>query len=221
MDGSKRLLTILALLIVVVAVTAPSMAQSYGGQMNPAQSTGGVMQTQQGQAGQSGMQQSSKNLADTLSTMPKLSMFAAAVKAGGYDDVLSGQGPYMVFAPTDDAIQSALGISDANALTNDQNAVTGLCEDSIVYQVNQQQGQQSQANPSQMTMKTLSGKTVTADKSNGKITVNGVHVLYVTKATNGMLVVTDGLVGGAPSSSGTADNTATGGSSMMGGSQGM
>jgi len=219
MDGLKNLVTILALLLVVVAVSAPSMAQSYAGQMNPQQGMGGAQQPQQGQAGQGGMPQSNKNLADTISGMPKISMFAAAVKAGAYDDMLTGQGPYMVFAPTDDAVQNVMGITDVNTLTNDKNAVTGLVEDSIVYQVNQQQGQQS--NTGQMTMKTLSGKTITASKSNGKITVNGVKVLYATKTTNGILVITDGLVGGAPSTSGAADTSGAGGPPMADGAQGM
>lgn len=208
MDGLKRLVTILVLLF-VVAAPAAALAQSYGGQMNPQSNAyqGGAQQAQQGQTGQAGqgnIPQTNKNLADSISSMPKISMFAAAVKAGGYDDLLSSQGPYMVFAPTDDSLQSATGITDVNSLTSDQTIVSSLAEDCIVNQVNQQQGQQSQANSGQLSMTTLSGKTITATKANGKITANGVHIVYATKATNGMLIITDGLVNGPPSSSGTS-----------------
>jgi uncharacterized surface protein with fasciclin (FAS1) repeats len=212
MDGLKRLVTILVLLFVVVGVSASALAQS----------SDGARQAQQGQAGQGGMQQTNKNLADTISNMPKISMFDAAIKAGGYDDMLSGQGTYIVFAPTDDSIQRDYGISDVSSLNNDQ--IDNIVQNCIASPG--QQGQQ-QANSGQLTLTTLGGKTITATKSNGKITVNGVHVVYATKATNGMLVITDGLVSGAPGSAGTSGTTGTGstadtsGYAGMGGTQGM
>ena len=205
MDGLKRLVTILVLLFVVVGVSASALAQS----------TGGAQQAQQGQAGQGGMQQTNKNLADTISGMPKISMFDAAVKAGGYDDMLSGQGTYIVFAPTDDSIQRDYGISDISSLGNDQ--IDNIVQNCIANPG--QQGQQ-QSNSGQMTLTTLGGKTITATKSNGKITVNGVHVVYATKATNGMLVITDGLVSGSPGSAGTSDTTGTGGMTGTSGTMG-
>lgn len=44
-----------------------------------------------------------KNLIETAAQTGKLNTFERAVKATGLDDALKGQGPFTIFAPTDEA----------------------------------------------------------------------------------------------------------------------
>jgi uncharacterized surface protein with fasciclin (FAS1) repeats len=121
-------------------------------------------------------------------------MFTAAVKAAGYDQMLSqqaqGQNPYMVFAPTDKALQRDMGVTDVNALMSDESAVKSLIDNCIVSSV-----KEPQEGSNTITMTTLGGMQLTATKSNKGITVNGIKVVDAVMATNGMLAVTDGVVG--------------------------
>lgn len=45
------------------------------------------------------------DIMDTIAATPNLSTFASAIKAAGIADKLKGQGPFTVFAPTDDAFK--------------------------------------------------------------------------------------------------------------------
>lgn len=188
-------MAVFALVVVVMAFIAPAMAQSYGGQMAQPAYQGGSQQGQMGQAGQGqagqgqqgGLTESKKDLMQTLQDTQDASVFAAAVRAAGYDQTLSqNEGPFMVFAPSDSALQNA-GI-DISSM--DQNTAKSLVESCIVSKVTEpQQGSDT------LTMTSISGQQISAKKSNNGITVNGIKVSNVVKADNGMLVVTDGIVG--------------------------
>lgn len=187
-------MAIFAIIVVIAAFTTPALAQSYGGGMARPQAGGG----QQTMPQQGGLPESNKDLMATMEGMSDISMFTAAVKAAGYDQML-GQGqqgeseqprPYMVFAPTDKALQKDMGISDVNALVSDPGMAKSLVENCIVSNVKEpQQGSDT------VTMTTIGGMQVTAKKSDTGITVNGVKVINAVLANNGMLAVTDGVVG--------------------------
>jgi uncharacterized surface protein with fasciclin (FAS1) repeats len=204
MDGFKKTLVFFALMVLVTALAAPALAQSYGsgmaqqpnvyqGGMQPAgqgqMGQGQMGQAQQGQQG--GLRASNKDLTATMDDMTDISMFAAAVKAAGYDKTLSeNEGPYMVFAPSDKAIQKNLGVSDADTLVSDQKTVKGLVDNCIVSKVTEpKQGTDT------MTLTSIGGKKIVAKKTSSGITVNGMKVVNVMKAENGMVIVTDGIVG--------------------------
>ena len=121
--------------------------------------------------------------------MPDLSVFVAAAKASGYDQKLKGQGPFMVFAPTNKALQRDASINNTAAIVNDPDMAKNLVENCIVSDV-----KEPAQGSDEMTMTTLGGKILTATKSSGSITVNDVRVLYPIKATNGILAMTDGIV---------------------------
>jgi len=201
MDGLRKVAAVFALAVVVLAFIAPAMAQQYGGGMaQPAYQQGQAGQYpqgyQQGQAGQyqqgqgeqGGLRETNKDLMQTLQDTQDMSIFAAAVKATGYDQMLSQQeGPYMVFAPSDKAFQKA-GITDVSALS-DAN-MKSLVESCIVSKVTEpMQGSDS------FTTTTIGGQKITAKKSGSGIAVNGVKVVNVMKADNGMLIITDDIVG--------------------------
>ncbi len=202
----KKLLAILALMLVIMAFAAPVMAQSYGGRM--AQPYGGYQGGQQygqqygqqqpqqqmppaqaDQGGQGGMKESKKDAIDTAAGMPDLSVFVAAAKASGYDQKLKSQGPFMVFAPTNEALQRDASINDSASIANDPDMAKNLVENCIVADV-----KEPAEGSNEMTMTTLGGKILTATKSDSGITVNDVKVLYPIKVTNGIVAVTDGIV---------------------------
>jgi uncharacterized surface protein with fasciclin (FAS1) repeats len=179
MDGFKNALLTIAIALLAMTLAVPVLAQTYGGGM------------QQGQAQQAGLRESGKDLMATIEGMKGISMFAAAVKATGYDKMLSQQeGPLMVFAPADSAITRETGVSDVSKLLSDESAARGIVEGSIVSSVAEpQQGTDT------ATMTSIGGGTITAKKTSGGIMINGVKALDVVRATNGIVIVTDGIVG--------------------------
>jgi len=195
MDGLKKTVAVFAIIMLVIAFAAPAMAQMYGGRMAQPQAGGyqrGGQQAMPPQGGQGNIPQSNKDLMATMEDRSDISIFTAAVKTAGYDRMLSQsqQNPYMVFAPSDQALQKDLGANGVNALYTDPNAVKNLVESCIVSNVNEpQQGSKT------LTMTTLGGTQLIATKSDTGITVNGVRIIDAVMATNGLLTVTDGVVG--------------------------
>jgi uncharacterized surface protein with fasciclin (FAS1) repeats len=197
MDGIKKIVAVFAIIMLVIAFTAPTMAQTYGGRMAQPQAGGyqrGGQQAMPQRGQQGGLPQSNKDLMATMESRSDISMFTAAVKAAGYDQMLGqqvqSQNPYMVFAPTDEALQRDMGVTDVNALVSDANAVKSLVENCIVSNVNE-----PQEGSNTITMTTMGGMQLTATKSSSGITVNGIKVVDAVMATNGLLAVTDGVVG--------------------------
>ncbi len=212
MDGIKKIVAIFAIFMLVAALAAPVMAQVGGGRMAQPQAGGQrAMPPRAGQGQQGGGQQPSMDLMATMEGRSDISMFTAAVKAVGYDRILGrqaqAQGQYMVFAPTDQALQRDMGITDVNALVSDTNAAKNLVDNSIVAEVKEPpQGSDS------ITMTTIGGTELTAMKSNAGITVNDIKISDVVMAANGVLAVTDGVVGmeaGQPTASPTIMPTAS------------
>jgi len=201
MDGLRKVVAVFAFMAVVLAVAAPAMAQSYGGgyaqpayqytqpaYQNVQQGQPEQTQADQGQqAQQGGLSETNKDLMQTIDDTQDVSMFAAAVKAAGYDQTLGEkEGPYMVFAPSDKALQDA-GITDINSM--DQNDLKSLVEGCIVSKVTEpKQGSDT------IKMTSMGGTPIIAKKTSSGITANGIKVSNVMKADNGILIVTDGIV---------------------------
>merc|ERR1711973_1073450 len=64
-----------------------------------------------------------KNIAELAIATPQLSTLLAAVKAAGLVDTLAGEGPFTVFAPTNDAF-AKIPEDALNGLLADKNALT-------------------------------------------------------------------------------------------------
>ncbi len=194
MDGLRKLLAFFAILMLVAALPAPAMAQAYGDravQQVSGYEQGGRQAMPSG-GGQGGMPQSDKDLMATMEGRQDISMFTAAVKAAGYDQMLrqQGEGPYMVFAPTDMALQRDLGARSVNDLVSDMNTAKSLVDNCIVSNVSE-----PAEGSNTLTMTTLGGMRLTAEKSGRSIMVNGIKVIEPVMASNGILAVTDGVVG--------------------------
>jgi uncharacterized surface protein with fasciclin (FAS1) repeats len=149
---------------------------------------GQMGQGQMGQGQQGGLTETNKDLMQTMQDTRDVRIFTAAVSAAGYDQKLSQEeGPFMVIAPSDKAFQKA-GITDASALS--ETDAKGLVESCIVAKMTEpQQGSDT------FSMTSIGGQTITAKKSGSGITINGVKVVNVMKADNGMLIVTDSIIG--------------------------
>ncbi len=170
---------------VLAAVSAPAMAQDTQG-MQTGQQMGQAQQgeVQQGQAQQG--QAATEDLMTIIENNPDLSMYEKALIASSNDQKLSGEGSFMVFAPSDQAVQRDLGVSDASSLSS---AGKYLLEGTIV------ENPQAPAEGSkQTTLTAINGKKLDVVKSDSQIMVNGVKVKSVVPATNGILVITDGVV---------------------------
>merc|ERR1711872_302141 len=66
-----------------------------------------------------------KNIAELAIATPQLSTLLAAVKAAGLVDALAGEGPFTVFAPTNDAF-AKIPSDTLNGLLADKDALTAV-----------------------------------------------------------------------------------------------
>ena len=66
-----------------------------------------------------------KNIAELAIATPQLSTLLAAVKAAGLVDTLAGEGPFTVFAPTNDAF-AKIPEDTLNGLLADKDALTAV-----------------------------------------------------------------------------------------------
>ncbi|MBL8130697.1 MAG: fasciclin domain-containing protein [Anaerolineae bacterium] len=117
----------------------------------------------------------------------------AAAEAAGLTETLSGEGPFTVFAPTDDAFAALLDEVDLAA--EDVLAQPELLRDILLYHV--VPGQYFFRNlTSDPTLATaLEGETVSVVQQGRSFTVNDVNITDVDNvAANGVVFVTDGVL---------------------------
>ncbi|MFT4794438.1 MAG: putative surface protein with fasciclin (FAS1) repeats [Paracoccaceae bacterium] len=130
----------------------------------------------------------SKDIVDTAIGAGSFTTLVAAVQAAGLVDTLKGEGPFTVFAPTDEAF-AALPEGTVAALLADPDALAAI----LTYHV-------------------VAGKVMSGDLSNGMMaaTVNGADVTIMTEggvmvndanvvsadieATNGVIHVIDKVI---------------------------
>lgn len=113
-----------------------------------------------------------KDVVDTAVEAGSFTTLVSAVKAAGLEETLRGEGPYTVFAPTDDAF-AAVPKKTLNALLADP---TGALTDVLTYHV-------------------VSGKIMSSDLSDGQMveTLNGA-LLKVKIKDDGTVMVGDATV---------------------------
>jgi uncharacterized surface protein with fasciclin (FAS1) repeats len=114
----------------------------------------------------------------------------AAVIAAGLADDLSGDGPFTVFAPTDDAF-AALPAGVLDALLADP---TGALAQVLLYHVVSGEALSSSLTNGQ-TITTLQGQDVTVSITGGNVFVNGAQVIMADiMADNGVVHVIDAVL---------------------------
>lgn len=131
-----------------------------------------------------------KTIVDMASSNKKLKTLTAAIKAAGLEETLSGEGPFTVFAPTDDAF-AALPPGTLDALLKPENK--DKLAQLLTYHV--VSGKVESATLQSGDVPSLMGKPITV-KVNGKtVTVNEATVTKAdVPASNGVIHVIDKVI---------------------------
>ncbi len=129
-----------------------------------------------------------KDIVDTAVDAGTFETLVAAVTAAGLVDTLKGEGPFTVFAPTDEAF-AALPEGTVEALLQDIPALTAI----LTYHVVPGKVMSGDLSDG-MTAATVNGAEVTIGTMNG-VTVNGANVVSADiEATNGVIHVIDAVI---------------------------
>ena len=126
-----------------------------------------------------------KDIVDTA-VGAKFETLVAAVKAAELVETLKGEGPFTVFAPTDEAF-AKIPKEKLEALLKDKKALAAILTYHVVS------GKVMAADVVKLeTAKTVQGKPLTIVTKDGKVTVNGANVVKTDIACkNGVIHVID------------------------------
>lgn len=125
------------------------------------------------------------NLIDTATSAGSFKTFLTCVKNAGLSESLKTQGPFTIFAPSDEAFQK-LPRSVMKALMRDKVQLAQLLSHHIVP------GKILVAEVKPGAITTIQGDTVTLTSDNGKVTIDGANVTQSDlSADNGVIQVID------------------------------
>ena len=128
------------------------------------------------------------NLIETATSAGSFKTFLASVKAAGLSDSLKHQGPFTVFAPSDDAF-AKLPRGTMSALLKDKVRLAQLLTHHIIP------GKILVAEVKPGALKTIQGDAVTLTSDNGKVTIDGANVTQSDlSADNGVIQVIDKVI---------------------------
>jgi uncharacterized surface protein with fasciclin (FAS1) repeats len=130
-----------------------------------------------------------KTIVDIAVEDGRFTTLVAAVQAAGLDEALSGEGPFTVFAPTDDAF-AALPEGTVEALLADIPALTDI----LLYHV--VEGKVMAADVVELSnAMTLQGQYVDIAVEDGKVMIDGAQVIITDiEASNGVIHVIDAVI---------------------------
>lgn len=143
-------------------------------------------------AGQSAVQDdtSEPDVVRVAVNSPEHTTLVAALKAAEYVDALSNAGPFTVFAPINAAFDKLpAGTVDNLLKPESKDALRNILEYHVFVGVIREEQVRDG-----MTLNQVNLENVTLNKTEDKITVNGVNVLGVVKASNGVVYVIDGVL---------------------------
>jgi uncharacterized surface protein with fasciclin (FAS1) repeats len=114
----------------------------------------------------------------------------AAVQAAGLVETLSGEGPFTVFAPTDEAFAALPeGLLDALLLPENVEVLTQILTYHVV------QGAVFAADVATGDVATVEGSTVALEVTDAGVTINGANVVSTdVEASNGVIHVIDQVI---------------------------
>jgi uncharacterized surface protein with fasciclin (FAS1) repeats len=116
--------------------------------------------------------------ATAASNNPVLSTLVTAVTQAGLVDTLNGEGPFTIFAPTNDAF-AALPAADLQAVLADKDLLTSV----LTYHVVAGEKLSSADLIAAGTVDTVNGGTLTITEDNGTLMVNGVQAVCMDVPT--------------------------------------
>jgi len=130
-----------------------------------------------------------KDIVDTAVGADGFKTLVAAVKAAGLVDTLKGDGPFTVFAPTDEAF-GKIPKEKIEALLKDKEALTKVLTFHVVP------GKVMAADVVKLNKaKTVQGQELDIVVKDGKVAINGVNVIKTDiVCKNGVIHVIDGVL---------------------------
>ena len=177
----RKIVAILALAAILVAFTAPAVAQRSGMQQ-------GMQQT--AQKSMIPMQSSNKDMMATMSDMKDASMAATMMKAAGMNTMMSS-GTHTLFVPSDSAMKAAgsgMDMTKIGQMASDKSMATNVMKGFMMN---------SMVKPSDMTdgktLTMMNGKTMTVKNMNGQMTLDGAKITRAVQTTNGMIYMMDSM----------------------------
>ena len=133
----------------------------------------------------------SKDIVDTALNAGSFTTLAAALEAAGLIDALKGDGPFTVFAPTDDAF-AALPAGTVEMLLMPENK--DKLVDILTYHVLAGQVMAADITGKVTSVEMLNGGKATVDAQNG-VKINEANVVAVdVMASNGVIHVIDAVI---------------------------
>jgi uncharacterized surface protein with fasciclin (FAS1) repeats len=129
------------------------------------------------------------DIVDIASTTDGFATLTAAVTAAGLVDTLKGEGPFTVFAPTDEAFAALPdGVLDALLLPENKDVLTQILTYHAVA------GNVMAADVTDGDVPTVEGQNITLSTADG-VTVNGANVVQAdVVASNGVIHVIDAVL---------------------------
>lgn len=130
-----------------------------------------------------------KDIVDTAVSAGSFSTLVAAVKAAGLVETLKGEGPFTVFAPTDEAFE-AIPKDTLNALLKDKKALTAILTYHVVP------GKVKAKDVVKLTSaKTVNGQEVAIAIKHDVVSIDGANVIKTDIGTsNGVIHVIDTVI---------------------------
>jgi uncharacterized surface protein with fasciclin (FAS1) repeats len=129
-----------------------------------------------------------KNIVDATIDAGKFTSFAAGIKAAGLTEALSAQGPFTVFAPTDEAF-AKLSPGAWDGLLKDSAKLKAVLNYHVVP------GHFMAKEVKSGEVMTLQGSTLTAAVAFGSLSVNGARIMQRDLvATNGIIHAIDAVI---------------------------
>lgn len=127
---------------------------------------------------------------EALTKNAQFTSLAAMVVEAGLVQALRGDGPFTVFAPTNDAI-AAVPAETLDAVWADKDLLTAV----LTYHVIAGEALTAADLTDGQVLTTLQGDTLVVGKSGDTITINGIEVLIAdVPATNGVIHAIDGVL---------------------------
>jgi uncharacterized surface protein with fasciclin (FAS1) repeats len=126
------------------------------------------------------------DIIETAAAAGSFTTFARAIEAAGLTETLKGEGPFTVFAPTDEAF-AKLPKSTLDALLKDREKLAAVLTYHVVPQ------RVGSADVARLTSaRTVNGKAVPISAADGKVMVGNATVIQTDiPATNGVIHVID------------------------------
>lgn len=130
-----------------------------------------------------------KDIVDTATEAGKFTKLLAAAQAAGLVETLKGEGPYTVFAPSDDAFAALGGTVDELLKPENKDKLTAILTYHVVP------GKVMSADlKDDTTAKTVQGEEVKIDLDNGAMVNDAKVVTADVEASNGVIHVIDKVI---------------------------